>query len=206
MADLTITAANVVAGSNAIKESGVAAAAVTAGQPVYKAADGRYGLADSNSGTVIARSPRGIALHAAAANQPLTIQRSGDIAIVGGLIAGMGQYHGLEEVDVSGKIVIPGLIDAHIHLESALVSPAEFARAVLPHGTTTVIADPHEIANVMGTDGIEYMLEATESLPIRESADAADAAAQHLPQGAVGAPGSDGNTAGQHADGDFSAR
>lgn len=90
----------------------------------------------------------------------------GDIAIVGGLIAGMGQYNGLEEVDVSGKIVIPGLIDAHIHLESALVSPAEFARAVLPHGTTTVIADPHEIANVMGTDGIEYMLEATEGLPI----------------------------------------
>ena len=70
------------------------------------------------------------------------------------------------EVDVSGKVVCPGLIDAHIHLESSLVSPAEFAKAVLPHGTTTIITDPHEIANVLGTDGIEYMLEATEGLPI----------------------------------------
>lgn len=90
----------------------------------------------------------------------------GDIAVAEGLIVGMGQYQGKEEVDVSGKIVSPGLIDAHIHLESSLVSPTEFAKAVLPHGTTTVITDPHEIANVMGTDGIEYMLEATEGLPI----------------------------------------
>ena len=67
---------------------------------------------------------------------------------------------------MSGKIVLPGFIDAHIHLESAMVSPKEFAKAVLPHGTTTVITDPHEIANVMGTDGIEYMLQATEGLPV----------------------------------------
>ncbi|MEA4965877.1 MAG: adenine deaminase [Oscillospiraceae bacterium] len=90
----------------------------------------------------------------------------GDIAVAEGLIVGMGDYSGKTEVDVGGKVVCPGLIDAHIHLESALVSPAEFAKAVLPHGTTTVITDPHEIANVMGTDGIEYMLEATEGLPI----------------------------------------
>ena len=90
----------------------------------------------------------------------------GDIAVAEGLIVGMGEYSGEQEVDVSGKIVLPGFIDAHIHLESAMVSPREFAKAVLPHGTTTVICDPHEIANVMGTDGIEYMLQATEGLPV----------------------------------------
>ena len=90
----------------------------------------------------------------------------GDIAVAEGLIVGMGRYEGEREVDVSGKIVLPGFIDAHIHLESAMVSPKEFAKAVLPHGTTTVITDPHEIANVMGTDGIEYMLQATEGLPV----------------------------------------
>ena len=91
---------------------------------------------------------------------------NGDIAVAEGLIVGMGEYHGKVEVDVSGKLVLPGFIDAHIHLESSLVSPTEFAKAVLPHGTTTVITDPHEIANVMGTDGIEYMLQATEDLPV----------------------------------------
>ena len=69
----------------------------------------------------------------------------GDIAVAEGLIVGMGEYHGKVEADVGGKIVLPGFIDAHIHLESSLVSPKEFAKAVLPHGTTTVITDPHEI-------------------------------------------------------------
>lgn len=90
----------------------------------------------------------------------------GDIAVAKGQIVGMGSYEGETEVDVTGKIVCPGFVDAHIHLESSLVSPKEFARAVLPHGTTTVITDPHEITNVMGTDGIDYMLQATEGLPI----------------------------------------
>ena len=90
----------------------------------------------------------------------------GDIAAAEGLIVGMGEYSGAEEVDCGGKIALPGFLDAHIHLESALVSPTEFVKAVLPHGTTTVITDPHEIANVMGTDGIEYMLQATEDLPV----------------------------------------
>ena len=90
----------------------------------------------------------------------------GDIAVAEGLIVGMGEYSGNVEVDMGGKIVLPGFVDAHIHLESSLVSPVEFAKAVLPHGTTTVITDPHEIANVMGTDGIEYMLQATEDLPV----------------------------------------
>ncbi len=90
----------------------------------------------------------------------------GDIAVVGGLVIGMGEYSGVEEVDVSGRIVAPGFIDAHIHLESSLVSPSSFARAVIPHGTTTVITDPHEIANVCGAGGIDYMMSATEGLPL----------------------------------------
>ncbi len=89
-----------------------------------------------------------------------------DIAVAEGLIVGMGTYSGVVEEDCTGKIVLPGFLDAHIHLESSLVSPTEFVKAVLPHGTTTVITDPHEIANVMGTDGIEYMLQATEDLPV----------------------------------------
>ena len=89
-----------------------------------------------------------------------------DIAVAEGLIVGMGSYQGRSEVDCTGKIVLPGFLDAHIHLESSLVSPTEFVTAVLPHGTTTVVTDPHEIANVMGTDGIEYMLQATEDLPV----------------------------------------
>jgi len=90
----------------------------------------------------------------------------GDIAVAEGLIVGMGSYEGEIEADMSGRLVLPGFIDAHIHLESAMVSPREFVKAVLPHGTTTVITDPHEIANVMGADGIEYMLQATEGLPV----------------------------------------
>lgn len=90
----------------------------------------------------------------------------GDIAVSDGLIAGMGTYSGKTEYDAQGKVVLPGFIDAHIHLESSLVSPSEFAKAVVRHGTTTVVTDPHEIANVMGVDGVRYMLEATENLPI----------------------------------------
>ena len=92
--------------------------------------------------------------------------RTCDIAVANGLIVGMGEYEGEQELDMTGKIVCPGFVDAHIHLESSLVSPREFAKAVLPHGTTTVITDPHEITNVMGTDGIDYMFQATEGLPI----------------------------------------
>lgn len=91
---------------------------------------------------------------------------TGDIAIACGKIAGIGKYDGEKELDVSGRIVCPGFLDAHIHIESSLSVPREFARAVVPHGTTAIVTDPHEITNVMGTDGIEYMLEATERLPI----------------------------------------
>ncbi len=90
----------------------------------------------------------------------------GDIAIRDGIICGIGNYEGEKEMDVRGKIIVPGFIDAHIHLESSLVTPYHFARAVISHGTTTLIADPHEIANVMGIDGIQFMLQSSEGLPV----------------------------------------
>lgn len=90
----------------------------------------------------------------------------GDIAIQGGYIAGIGSYEGKEEIDLAGATVCPGLIDGHIHIESSMVSPGEFARAVIPHGTTAVITDPHEIANVAGAEGISFMLEKSEQLPL----------------------------------------
>lgn len=92
MADISITAANVVAGSNATKEQGTAGAAITAGQWVYRDANGKYQLADSNSGTALARTPRGVALHGAAANQPLMIAKAGDVTIGATLTAGVAYY------------------------------------------------------------------------------------------------------------------
>lgn len=84
----------------------------------------------------------------------------GDIAICGDTIVGTcGDYQGREEIDISGKIVVPGFIDTHLHIESSLVTPHEFDRCVLPYGVTTVICDPHEIANVLGTEGIQFFLD-----------------------------------------------
>lgn len=88
------------------------------------------------------------------------------LAVTGGRVAGLGDYRGVRERDLGGALVVPGLIDAHVHPESSLLVPAEFARAVLPHGTTTVIADPHEIANVAGAAGIEYMLREASRSPL----------------------------------------
>jgi adenine deaminase len=82
----------------------------------------------------------------------------GDLAINNGLVLGIGTYKGKTEYDLSGSYIIPGLIDAHVHIESSLLVPREYARLVALHGTTTVIADPHEIANVSGLSGIEFML------------------------------------------------
>lgn len=82
----------------------------------------------------------------------------GDVAILGDKIAGIGQFEGERTVDLKGRYVCPGLIDAHVHIESSLLSVPEFARVVVPHGTTAVIADPHEFANVMGTEGISFVL------------------------------------------------
>jgi len=90
-----------------------------------------------------------------------------DIVIHDRHVVALGSgYRGQKELDLAGKFVAPGLIDAHVHIESSLVPPAEFARAVLPHGVTTVITDPHEIANVLGLRGIHYMLEQAKSCPL----------------------------------------
>ena len=90
-----------------------------------------------------------------------------DFAVADGRIVGPGDYRGAREIDLAGKVVCPGFIDGHVHLESSLVTPSQFARAVVPLGTTTVVADPHEIANVAGLAGVHYMLAATENLPLR---------------------------------------
>ena len=89
-----------------------------------------------------------------------------DVAIVDGVVAGLGDYEGREELDASGTWVVPGFIDAHMHLESTKLLPDEFARLVLPMGTTAVVADPHELANVLGTDGVHWLLDACEGLPL----------------------------------------
>lgn len=88
--------------------------------------------------------------------------KQADVLIKDGVICGVGSYGGENEVDVSGKYVMPSFVDAHVHIESSMVTPAEYASAVIPHGVTTVIADPHEITNVCGTDGTDYMLAASE--------------------------------------------
>jgi adenine deaminase len=89
-----------------------------------------------------------------------------DIAIYHGKVIGFGQYKAHQVVDLGGRSVCPGLIDAHVHLESSMVQPAEFARAVVPRGTTAVVCDPHEIANVLGLEGVRYILNASEGLPL----------------------------------------
>jgi len=90
-----------------------------------------------------------------------------DVAIAGDTIVGLGpDYAAKEEIDLGGRYVCPGLMDAHVHIESSMVTPPQFARAVVPRGTTTVVTDPHEIANVAGADGIRYVLDVSEGLPL----------------------------------------
>lgn len=91
----------------------------------------------------------------------------GDIAVHDGYIIAIGEYDGLKNVNLNGKTVVPTLIDGHVHIESSMVSPVEFSKTILKRGVGTIIADPHEIANVKGTDGIDYMLESTEGLPLK---------------------------------------
>jgi len=88
------------------------------------------------------------------------------VAVVDGHIAGIGQYEAEKIIDLNGRYLAPGFIDPHLHIESSMASISEFARGVLPAGTTTVVADPHEIANVLGTAGIEYMLQSGENQPM----------------------------------------
>jgi adenine deaminase len=89
-----------------------------------------------------------------------------DVAVVDGFVAGLGEYEGHEELDASGRWVVPGFVDAHMHLESSKLLVDEFARLVLPLGTTAVVVDPHEIANVLGTDGVHWLLDACQDLPL----------------------------------------
>lgn len=92
---------------------------------------------------------------------------AGDIAVSCGYIAGIGSYEASCEHDMNSRYVLPGFIDAHVHIESSLASPAQFASAVIPRGTVSVIADPHEICNVAGTDGLLYMIRAASQTPLR---------------------------------------
>jgi adenine deaminase len=89
-----------------------------------------------------------------------------DVAVADGFVAGLGDYEGNETLDVSGRYVVPGFVDAHMHLESSKLLVDEFARLVLPFGTTAVVADPHEIANVLGTDGVHWLLDVCDGIPL----------------------------------------
>lgn len=91
---------------------------------------------------------------------------SADVAVADGVIVGFGNYKAREKVDLKGGYLSAGLIDSHLHIESTLLTPAEFARVVVPRGTTSVVADPHEIANVMGEKGVRWMIEASKGLPL----------------------------------------
>jgi adenine deaminase len=89
-----------------------------------------------------------------------------DVAVCDGHVAGVGDYEGLEVLDASGRYVVPGFIDSHMHIETTKLLVDEFARLVLPLGTTAVVADPHEIANVLGTDGVHWLLDLCAELPL----------------------------------------
>jgi adenine deaminase len=114
----------------------------------------------------------------------------GDVAIADGRIAGVGRYEGGERVDARRRFVVPGLIDAHVHIESSKLLPAEFARVVVARGTTTVVCDPHELANVLGADGAHWMLDASSGLPLRVyvmAPSCVPASALESPRGPLGA-------------------
>src|SRR3712207_9152357 len=89
-----------------------------------------------------------------------------NVAIADGYVAGLGDYEARDQVDASNRWVVPGFIDAHMHLESSKLLVDEFARLVLPLGTTAVVADPHQIPNVLGTDGVHWLLDACHDLPL----------------------------------------
>src|SRR4051812_18636139 len=90
-----------------------------------------------------------------------------DVAIHDGHVVGFGEYSGPNEIDLDGSFVLPGLIDGHLHIESTMLAPGEFARAVVPHGVTSVVVDPHEIGNVLGADGVRMLIAASRGLPLR---------------------------------------
>ena len=113
----------------------------------------------------------------------------GDVAVAGGRIAGVGSYAGGERIDAAGGHLVPGLIDAHVHIESSKLLPSEFARVVVGRGTTTVVCDPHELANVLGADGAHWLLDASAGLPLRVyvmAPSCVPASALESPRGALG--------------------
>ncbi len=89
-----------------------------------------------------------------------------DVAVVDGFVAGLGEYEGGETVDATGRWVVPGFVDAHVHIESSKLLVDEFARLVVPLGTTAIVADPHEIANVLGTDGVHWLADPCRDVPL----------------------------------------
>lgn len=89
-----------------------------------------------------------------------------DVAVCGSVIAGIGSYKGAEEYNMAGKYLTPGFLDAHMHIESTMLAPRELARLLLLNGVTGIFADPHEIANVLGTEGLQWMLAETEDMPL----------------------------------------
>src|SRR5215471_8755420 len=92
---------------------------------------------------------------------------STDIAIHDGFVVGLAAYDGPNEIDLDHAYVLPGLVDGHLHIESTMLAPAEFARAVVPRGVTCVVVDPHEIGNVLGAAGVRMLIAATRDLPLR---------------------------------------
>jgi adenine deaminase len=90
----------------------------------------------------------------------------GDVAIDSGKIIGIGEYNGKEEIDLEGRYLSPGFIDSHVHIESSMSSPSQFAKVIVPRGVTTIVADPHEIANVKGIEGIKYIIEDSKNVPL----------------------------------------
>ena len=112
------------------------------------------------------KKPALVFKHARVVNVFTSELEEGDIAVEDGTIVGIGAYEGETEVDLAGNVVCPGLIDGHIHIESSMLTPEEFARAVLPHGTQAVVTDPHEIANVAGIEGIRFMMERSKQLDL----------------------------------------
>ena len=90
----------------------------------------------------------------------------GDVAVAGGRFAGVGSYEGAETVEANGSMLVPGFVDAHVHIESSMLTLERFAEVVLARGTTTVVADPHELANVVGAQGVHWLLDAAESVPL----------------------------------------
>lgn len=121
-------------------------------------------LADRVLAAAGEKKPELVLKHANVVNVFTAELETGDVAIQDGYIVGIGDYEGETEIDLKGAVVCPGLIDGHIHLESSMVAPGEFEKAVMPHGTLAVVTDPHEIANVAGTEGIRFMLDRTEGL------------------------------------------